>query len=249
MGPADTWRNMETWLRGLDTHIGARPDAVVVISAHWEESRVTINAARRPPLLFDYYGFPAHTYQLQYPASGDPALVAELTNLLFAAGIDCEHESERGLDHGVFVPFLLIYPRADVPIVEISLQASLDPALHLRVGRALAPLRKRGVLLVGSGMSFHNAAVARGGTGPIAQSQQFDDWLTTACTSPAPAREQMLCEWHQAPGGRFAHPREEHLLPLMVVAGAGGRDPGRKVYGDQVMNMTVSAYQFGDSIR
>lgn len=245
MGPPDTWQKMELWLRQLGGSIGSTPEAVIVISGHWEEPRVTINSATNPPLYFDYYGFPPHTYELEYPAKGDPALVVEMTNLLSTAGIDCAHETERGLDHGVFIPFLLIYPEANIPIVQLSLKADLDPATHLQIGKALQPLRSRGVLLVGSGMSFHNAGIARHGAKSIPEAKEFDDWLSAACTGPVENRDALLCQWSQAPSGRFAHPREEHLLPLMVVAGAAGKDQGQKIYADEVMNMTVSGYQFG----
>lgn len=245
MGPADTWRSMEQWLRQLGGTLAEKPQAIIVVSGHWEESPVRVNCNPRPPLLFDYYGFPPHTYQLSYPAPGAPPLAEDIRELLGAAGIDCGLESERGLDHGVFVPFLLIYPRAEIPIVQLSLHASLDARTHLRMGEALQPLRSRGVLIVGSGMSFHNSGVLRGGGGPIPEAERFDNWLTAACTGPAAKRSDQLCQWASAPAGRFAHPREEHLIPLMVAAGAGGDDRGVRLYSEQLMNMRVSAFQFG----
>ncbi len=124
--PPDTWGRMAAWLRGLAADIGERPRAVLLISGHWEEPRVSVNVQTAPPLLFDYYGFPPHTYQLKYPAPGDPALAARVQALLTAGGVPVRAETERGLDHGVFVPFLLVYPQADVPIVQLSLHASLD---------------------------------------------------------------------------------------------------------------------------
>jgi aromatic ring-opening dioxygenase catalytic subunit (LigB family) len=128
----------------------------LVISGHWEAERPTLNAAERPPLLFDYYGFPQHTYQLRYPVSGAPDVAAEVRELLERAGISSDEEEARGLDHGVFIPFMLIYPDADVPILQLSLQRDLDAAQHLAIGHALAPLRDRDILIVGSGMSYHN---------------------------------------------------------------------------------------------
>jgi aromatic ring-opening dioxygenase catalytic subunit (LigB family) len=148
------------------------------------------------------------------------------------------------LDHGVFIPFKVIYPKADIPIVQLSLKEGLDPAKHIAAGRAIAPLRERGVLIVGSGMSYHN--LREFGRDVRAISDQFDSWLTNAaCVPTAVARAEKLARWEEAPGARRAHPREEHLIPLMVAAGAGGDDLGKKVFTDHVMGTTVSAFQFG----
>jgi len=165
--------------------------------------------------------------------------------LLAGGGVPTRAETERGLDHGVFVPFLLIYPQADVPIVQLSLHASLDAAAHLALGALLEPLRDVGVLIVGSGMSYHNMRGLMGGGNPGADSERFDAWLTAACTAAPAERTRLLANWQQAPAARASHPREEHLLPLMVVAGAGGNDAGRRVFHDRVMGATVSAFAFG----
>ena len=243
-GPADMWDRMAAFLRGLIATLDVRPKAVVVVSGHWEEASFAVNTAARPPLLFDYYGFPEHTYRLQYPVPGSPALAKTVRDLLEGAGLATSEDAERGLDHGVFVPFLLVLPDADVPIVEISLRADLDPAAHLRAGAALAPLRDEGVLIVGTGMSYHNM---RGfGAAAAEPSKRFDRWLTDAVTAPsASARNHALVAWEQAPAGRASHPREEHLLPLMVAAGAALDDLGNKVFEDQVLGATVSAFRFG----
>lgn len=242
-GPADTWDRMAAFLRGLVATLPCPPRAVVVVSGHWETPVFTVNTAPHPTLLFDYHGFPPHTYQLRYPVPGDPALAARVRDLLEGAGFPGAQDSERGLDHGVFIPFLLMLPEATVPIVELSLRADLDPAAHLRAGQALAPLRDEGVLVVGTGMSFHNlAAYGPAGTAP---SRLFDDWLTEALTADAPVRDQALTDWARAPAARFAHPREEHLLPLMIAAGAAGQDRGRRIFSDQVMSVTLSGFQFG----
>ena len=243
--PPHTWDRMAAWLRGLAADIGARPRAVLVISAHWEEPRVSVNVQAAPPLLFDYYGFPPHTYALRYPAPGDPELAARVQALLAAGGVPSRAETERGLDHGVFVPFMLIYPQADVPIVQLSLHASLDAAAHLALGALLAPLREEGVLIVGSGMSYHNMRGLMGGADPGPDSERFDAWLAAACTAAPSERTRLLSHWEQAPAARACHPREEHLLPLMVAAGAGGDDSGRRVFRDRVMGATVSAFAFG----
>ena len=243
--PPDTWDRLAAWLRGLAADIGQRPRAVLLISGHWEEPRVSVNVQAAPALLFDYYGFPPHTYDLKYPAPGDPALAARVQALLAAGGVPTGTEATRGLDHGVFVPFLLIYPQADVPIVQLSLHQSLDAAAHLALGALLEPLRDEGVLIVGSGMSYHNMRGLMGGGDPGPDSERFDAWLDSACSAEPAERARLLSQWDKAPAARASHPREEHLLPLMVVAGAAGDDPGRRVFRDRVMGATVSAFAFG----
>jgi len=237
------WEGLGAYLRGIDAALGVRPTAVLVISGHWEEELPTFNVAEKPGLLFDYYGFPEHTYQLRYPAAGAPDLAVEVRELLSHAGFASAVDPKRGLDHGVFVPFLLIYPHADVPVLQMSLQRSLDPALHLALGRALAPLRKRGVLIVGSGMSYHNLAALRS-SGGAATAAAFDDWLTTAVHDPA-TRAAELTRWKSAPGGPESHPREEHLIPLMVAAGAGADDPGVRTFSGSIAGKAISGFQFG----
>jgi aromatic ring-opening dioxygenase catalytic subunit (LigB family) len=194
-------------------------------------------------LLFDYYGFPEHTYRLKYPAAGAPDLAERVRALLESAGLQSDVESKRGLDHGVFIPFLLIYPKADVPILQLSLQSGLDPAGHLALGRALAPLREQGVLIVGSGMSYHNLADMFSGRGAAA-SAAFDAWLGDAVQDPA-TREQLLVRWREAPGGAASHPREEHLIPLMVAAGAAQGDRGIRSFGESIGGKQISGFQFG----
>lgn len=245
MGPADTWDRMGDWLKTMHTAVGPKPDAILVISAHWEEPEFTVTTAARPPLLFDYYGFPDHTYRLRYDAPGSPALAQEVRDLLSKAGIVSHADAERGFDHGVFIPFMLIYPDADIPIVQLSLKAGLDPAEHVAAGKALASLRDKNVLIVGSGMSYHNMAAFMRGLPPTG-ALPFDTWLTAAVTdADAARRDDKLAHWTDAPAARDAHPREEHLIPLMVAAGAAGDNIGRRTYSDKVMGSAVSAYQFG----
>lgn len=243
MGPADTWQRMAAWLGGLIDTLPARPKAIVVISGHWEEHAFTVTSGAQPALIYDYYGFPAHTYQLSYPVAGESALAQRIQSLLSHAALPTTADAGRGFDHGVFIPFKLIVPEADIPIVQLSLQKNLDPSQHLAAGRALAPLRQEGVLLVGSGMSYHNM---RGfGDQFKSVSDTFDDWLSQACESAPATRNRLLAEWERAPAARASHPREEHLLPLMVVAGAAETDPGQKIFTDCVLGVTVSAFQFG----
>ncbi|MBQ0718816.1 MAG: dioxygenase [Gammaproteobacteria bacterium] len=248
MGPADTWDKMENWLRGLADSIGGRPTQIVVCSAHWEGEQIRINASPQPPLIYDYNNFPPHTYQLEYPAPGSPQLAGQIQSLLIEAGIKAELDVEHGLDHGTFIPFKLIYPDADIPLVQISLRNDLDPAHHLAVGRALSPLRQEGTLIVGSGMSYHNMQTLMTPGNDKVDALQFDSWLRTACANKGSEREQLLCHWQSAPAAREAHPREEHLLPLMVAAGAAGNEAGIAIYRDQVLGAQVSAIQFGESL-
>jgi len=238
------WDGLASYLRGIDAALGVRPKAVLVISGHWEAAVPTLNIAAKPNLLFDYYGFPEHTYRLRYPVSGAPDLAPRVRDLLADAGFDSAVDAKRGLDHGVFIPFLLIYPRADVPILQMSLQKSLDPALHLQMGRALSPLRQQGVLIVGSGMSYHNLAAMFSGGGAAAAAS-FDAWLHEAIRDPA-ARDEKLIGWRGAPGGRESHPREEHLIPLMVAAGAATGEPGRRTFSESIAGNAISGFEFGE---
>jgi aromatic ring-opening dioxygenase catalytic subunit (LigB family) len=240
------WKKMDQWLRQMHTLVGAKPKALLIISAHWETSELAVTAQSQPELLYDYYGFPPHTYELRYDAPGAPALAQQVRELLAQAGFPTQASTERGLDHGVFVPFKLIYPEADIPVVQLSLKAGLDPALHIKVGQALQSLRNEGVLIVGSGMSYHNLR-ERGGR-YAANAAEFDAWLTEASTAEPERRNQMLSQWEHAPSARIAHPREEHLIPLMVAAGAAGDDLGTKVFTDRSIGGTVSAFQFGTSV-
>lgn len=244
--PADTWHRMGDWLRAVSAQPGVSPRAVLVISAHWEAPVFTVTAQTAPALLYDYGGFPPHTYELSYPAAGSPELAARVQALLSEAGLASGAEHARGLDHGAFIPLKLIYPQANLPIVQLSLKQGLDPAEHLAAGRALAALRREGVLIIGSGMSYHNMRQLRSGaTTADPDSVHFDDWLAETVTLPARQRDQRLAGWAEAPGGRSAHPREEHLMPLHVVAGAAGEDLGQVAFQDQVLGSAQSAYRFG----
>ncbi len=241
-GPADTWDAMAAWLRGLAATLPERPEAILVVSAHWEEPQFTVGASARPPMLFDYYGFPEHTYRLTFDAPGSPALADRARALLEAAGFPTAQDDQRGYDHGVFVPLKLVTPEADIPVVQLSLRSDLDPAAHYAAGKALAPLRDEGVLIVGSGMSWHNM---RGFSPAFTErSRAFDRWLGSVLADPA-TREVAIGDWAEAPHARDAHPREEHLAPLFVAAGAGDGDPGRVEFRDEVMDVAVSALRFG----
>jgi aromatic ring-opening dioxygenase catalytic subunit (LigB family) len=245
-GMPGLWDNLAAYLRDIPAAIGQRPRAVLVISGHWECAVPTVLNAGQHTLLFDYYGFPEHTYHLTYPAFGSALVAARVHELLALAGIPAEQEHQRGLDHGVFVPFKVIYPDADVPIVQLSLKHNLDAAQHLALGQALAPLRDEGVLIVGSGNSYHNlreffsSSAAAGDA-----SAQFDAWLGAAVEAPTAERERLLSNWQTAPGALACHPRSEHLIPLMVAAGAAGNDAGKITYHDQMFGKMFSGVQFG----
>jgi aromatic ring-opening dioxygenase catalytic subunit (LigB family) len=242
-GPADTWKATERFLAGLAGTLPETPKVIVVVSGHWEEAAFTAGAAAAPGLIYDYSGFPEHTYRLTWPAPGAPEVAEHVAALLKDAGLPTGVSRTRGYDHGVFVPLKVAFPEAQIPVVPLSLAHSLDPELHLAAGRALAPLREEGVLIVGSGMSFHNL---RGYLRPetMERARAFDEWLTRAVELPADERDVRLVTWRNAPFAEYAHPREEHLLPLMVAAGAGGDAPGKRVFGDEPMGAAISAFRF-----
>ena len=213
------------------------PKAILLVSAHWEAEPVSFTGDPSPSLIYDYYGFPQEAYSLRYPVPGQPALAARARDLLEGAGVPALVDQQRGLDHGVFVPLSLMYPAADVPVVEMSVHPSLDPALHRRMGEALVPLLEEGVALIGSGSSFHNMAVLMGrdrSPAALEENRVFEEWLRDTLTKPglsASERGRRLDQWRAAPGGAFAHPREEHLIPALVCAGAAGDRPGRVFAG------------------
>ncbi|HEY9218654.1 MAG TPA: class III extradiol ring-cleavage dioxygenase, partial [Phenylobacterium sp.] len=181
-GPADAWDKTAAWLKSLVASLPERPKAILVASGHWEAEAFKVGSGERPELIFDYYGFPEPTYQLRFDAPGAPKVAQRVRELLAGAGLPAAEDSERGWDHGVFVPLKVALPDADIPVVQLSLHASLDPALHLAAGRALAPLRDEGVLILGSGMSWHNM---RGFTPEFTErSRAFDAWLADAVSDP-----------------------------------------------------------------
>lgn len=241
-GPADTWNKTQQFLASLLTTLPARPRAIVAVTAHWETLGFVASRAEQPGLIYDYSGFPEHTYELTWPAPGSPTLAAEVVQVLQQNGLQAS-TADRGYDHGVFVPLKVAIPAADIPVVSVSIERSLDPAAHLTAGRALAQLRSQNILILASGMSFHNLR-AYFHPQATAQSAQFDAWLTSAVESPRAERERQLSAWADAPGARFSHPREEHLVPLFVAAGAGSDAPGRRIFTDQPMGAQISAYRF-----
>jgi aromatic ring-opening dioxygenase catalytic subunit (LigB family) len=240
--PKGVWTGMEAFLRSLPERLPERPSAILVVSGHWETDGFAFTGAEQPGLIYDYRGFPPHTYQLRFDVPGAPWLAREAARLLADAGQKAHVDPDRGLDHGVFVPLKVAFLDADVPVVAMSVDRDLDPALHLAAGHALAPLRDRGVVIVGSGMSFHNM---RGFGNPqfVEPARAFDVWLTDAVRRPAQARAAELTRWEEAPAARLCHPEAEHLLPLMVAAGAGTK-PGERIYNDESLLTAISGFRF-----
>jgi aromatic ring-opening dioxygenase catalytic subunit (LigB family) len=238
---------LRAYLAGLIAGLPERPKAILMISGHWEEDRPTVSTAPKPGMLFDYYGFPEHTYHLSYPAPGAPDLAQRVRGLLQAAKIDCGTDDRRGFDHGVFVPQLIIDQEAKIPVVMLSMRHDLDPAAHIAIGRALEPLRDEGVLIIGSGSSYHNLREFFTGRSAEA-SLAFDDWLNETVTAGDPeTRNARLIDWAKAPGGRASHPREDPLIPLMVAAGAAGSDRAELAFNGTMVGHRLSAYHFRHS--
>ncbi|MBJ7437786.1 MAG: dioxygenase [Sphingopyxis sp.] len=243
--PAGTWDRMGQHLTNVPQDVGASPSAILIVSAHWEEETLQIYSPDKPKLYFDYYGFPQRTYEFSYPVSGDPILAGKTIDMLNDAGFPVSFNRDRGYDHGVFIPLMLAYPQAQIPVVQLSLLASHDPEDHIAIGRALAPLREEGVLIVGSGMSYHNLR-AFGSNQANADASAFDDWLRTTIASPdLQSRAARLGNWAKAPGAVASHPRAEHLAPLFVAAGAGHDENGRNIYRDAIFGKAVSSFAFG----
>ena len=241
----DAHRKLEAALRKLPQLLGVTPEAVLMVSAHWEEDDFAVMSHPSPSMIYDYSNFPPKTYQVQYPAPGAPKLAERVHGLLRDAGIASHLDPARGFDHGAFVPMHVIYPDAGVPVVQLSLKRGLDPRDHLAAGRALAALRNEGVLIVGSGSSYHNLKML----GPEAKepSAAFDDWLLNTLEGTHFAeRTAALASWEFAPSARVAHPREEHLLPLMVAIGAGEQDVATRFYHEDTFfgSASVSSFMF-----
>jgi aromatic ring-opening dioxygenase catalytic subunit (LigB family) len=241
---------LEASLRDVPRQLGGvKPKAVLVVSGHWEEDEFTVMSSARPPMIYDYHGFPAHTYEIRYDAPGAPDVAARVRELLQEAGLPARLDARRGYDHGTFVPLYAMYPDADVPVLQLSIKRGYDPDAHLTLGRALAPLRKEGVLIIGSGLSYHNLRQM----GPAAHdaSKAFDDWLYETLSEADPAtRRQRLISWSRAPAARLAHPQEDHLIPLMTAIGAAENEKAYRVYHEDAFfgGVVVSSYRFGEAV-
>ena len=246
-GFRDNFSQLERSLVDMRAELSHVPKAVLVISGHWEEKGFAVSSGPHPGMVYDYYGFPEYLYRIKYGAPGSPALARRISALLAGAGLDARLDPARGFDHGTFSILKPLYPDENVPVVQLSLDAGLDPALHLAAGRALAPLRDEGVLIVGSGLSFHNLRLMRATSGHE-PSRRFDAWLQqTLVQASADERAARLVRWEDAPAARVAHPQEDHLLPLMVAVGAAWDEPGATTYHqtDFAGGLTASSFRFG----
>ena len=238
---------LEASLVDMKRQVGVRPKAVLVVTSHWEEREFMVSSSPAPGMIYDYGGFPPHTYQIQYPAPGSPELAQRVADLVKAAGHPVSQDPARGFDHGTFSMLYPVYPEADMPVVQLSIKHGYDVMTHIEVGRALAPLRSEGVLIIGSGLSFHN--LRQFGPAGTQSSRAFDEWLQYALALPPNERRAALLHWDQAPYARMAHPREDHLLPLMVALGAAENEAATCVYheDDFFGSLAVSSFRFGEA--
>ena len=242
------YARLEESLRELPRQLPGKPQAILVVSGHWEEREFAVMANAAPPMVYDYGGFPEEMYHIRYPAAGSPELARRTQALIQQADLPARLDTERGFDHGTYAILAVTHPKADVPVFQVSLQAGYDPETHLRLGRALAPLRDEGVLIIGSGSSYHNLRRFFGPRIPRADSMQFDTWLRETLVESAPQRRsQRLLEWERALAAREAHPREDHLMPLHVAVGAAEEEAGQVVFRqeDFLGTIALSSYRFG----
>lgn len=233
---------LEASLQASAKEVGNKPRAVLSVSGHWETPEFSVMGASEPGMVYDYSGFPEFTYSIRYPAPGAPAVAARVRELLPGTLLDME----QGFDHGTFAPLAVMYPEADVPVLQLSIRSDYDVDAHLAAGRALRALREEGVLILASGLSYHNLRLL----GPAGKtpSSEFDGWLNeTLCGNTGEARNEQLRHWEQAPSARVAHPREDHLIPLMVAVGAAEDEAGVRVYFEDTFFGAISAssYRFG----
>ncbi len=240
-------RSLIHFLKNIGSKLG-QPKAILVISAHWEADIATTTSADNPDVIYDYSGFPAESYKLTYPAPGNPELAQHVTQLINNYGLSASTNATRGLDHGTFVPLTLMYPLANIPVVQLSLVNTLDPQHHIDIGKAIGKLREQGVLIVGSGFSFHNMNALQLDSEEVAhKSQLFDTWLNHVITSNSLSiqqKEDALIQWKKAPKALFSHPREEHLLPLHVCFGAAisSNATAINVFDEFMYDAKVSAF-------
>ena len=234
------------FIAGLGAQL-PRPKAILAISAHWETDRPAVSAAAQPVTIHDFHGFPEALYRLRYPAPGTADLAHRVAGLLRDRGLTADIDASRGLDHGAWTPLLLMYPQAEVPVTQLSIQPHRDATHHWRLGEALRPLRDEGVLILASGSATHNLREYRGNKvdgEPAAWAQAFGEWL--ASTLEHGRTEDLLDYRSRAPEAVRNHPTDEHLLPLFVAAGAGtpGEFPKRihSSYAYGVIGM--DAYRF-----
>lgn len=239
--PTGNYSPVRRYLEDLPASLPQVPDAILTVTAHWEAREFTVTSGARPGLIYDYGGFPPHTYEITYPAPGAPHVAQRIAELAGAAGIPTVLDGDAGWDHGVFVPLSVSWPEAEVPVVALSLKQGLDPADHLALGRTLEALRSENVVIIGSGMSVHDLTFR---TSPQ-QAAEFDQWLEDSMQQSATERTQRLIDWKLGPHATSAHPREEHLMPLMTVVGAAGSSRATRSHRNVMFGLPVAAYTFG----
>ena len=243
------WRarfvNLEASFVQMVKDLPERPKAILMISGHWEDDSFAVMTSANPPMVYDYHGFPPHTFQIRYPAPGAPDLAQRAADLIAAAGLPVRLDGRQGFDHGCFVPAYVMYPEADVPVFQVSLRKGYAPADHFALGRALAPLRDEGVLIVGSGLSYHNLRLF--GPGAKVPSEAFDAWLAETMADAPAARTARLLDWESAPYARTCHAQEDHFVPLFAALGAAEGEVARMVYHDTDLfgGVTASSYRIG----
>lgn len=239
------FKNLEASFVQMVKDLPSRPKAILMISGHWEDDSFAVMTSAHPPMVYDYHGFPPETFQIKYPAPGAPDLARKAADLIAAAGLPVRLDAKQGFDHGCFVPAFVMYPDASVPVFQISLQKGYDPASHLALGRALAPLRDEGVLIVGSGLSYHNLRLF--GPGAKVPSEAFDAWLASVMAEQPATRTAALTNWESAPYARTCHAQEDHFAPIWAVVGAAESETAHMVYHDTGLfgGVTASSYRLG----
>ena len=214
------------------------PDAILVISAHWEERVATLLGAQYPDMLYDYFGFPEKAYEIKYPAAGNPELANRIVTLLQKNNLPAQIDAKRGFDHGSFIPLSLMFPQANIPTIQLSLLQGLNSTAHIALGKGLRELMRENILIIGSGFSFHNMRAFSWDAidAPDAANDLFQDWLIETCTGELSQieREQRLIDWQNAPSARYCHPREEHLLPLHICLGMADK-PAKLIFDNQIL--------------
>ena len=242
-------------LRSIAAALKKSPDAILVITAHWAaQTGFHVSAGVSHSLLFDYSGFPSESYNYKYNVNGEPNIAEKVIKSLNEFGIPCNGDNKRGYDHGVFVPLMIMFPDANIPVVAMSINIGLDPSLHLRAGKAIAKLREMNVMIIGSGSSFHNfeyffARDEKKIREGVAASRAFDRFLVNTLTSPtisSEQREEKLLQWSSAPSALQCHPmgQEEHLIPLHVVVGASLGRPGKHLGSASLRGYDLSFFEF-----
>ena len=244
---------LESSLKEIPRQLGGKPKAILMVSGHWEEKDFAVMSNPSPPMVHDYRGFPEELYHIRYSAPGSPELARRARSLIQEAGLPTHLDPVRGFDHGTYALLAVTHPEADIPVIQVSIRSDYDPEAHLKLGRALSPLRGEGILIIGSGSSYHNLSVMLAGRRNHhggEESAQFDSWLReTLVHSTLARRSEHLLNWERAPFARAAHPREDHLVPLHVAVGAAEEEPGTVVYREESFfgEIAMSSYRFGNN--